>query len=316
LALALAAAAAYANSWRGTWVFDDQQSIQDNPTIRRLFSLGKVLAPPGDGATVQGRPVLNLSLAFNYAIGALNPLGYHAVNWAIHLAASLVLFGLVRRTLKSDGIAFASALLWVLHPLQTESVTYIIQRAESLGSLFYLLTLYFFVRWVERVGPAFAKATAGRPTRSLTRAFTMLEVMIAMAIFAMGAIVLIASYLNVLNSYHAASQGLQGDQELAFCRSQLMTITDLATAETGGEYDTPDLPPQHIKWTADIQPTAMTDVFTVVLTVAENPAGQEAKTVVDTFTLLRPTWSQAADRSALRQTINAAILTLQGRQAK
>jgi hypothetical protein len=142
-------AVAYANSWRGVFIFDDQQSIGDNPTIQHLTALGTVLSPPGDGATVQGRPVLNLSFAVNYAMGGLNVIGYHAVNLAIHLGACLALFGLVRRTVKSDGIAFSVALLWAVHPLQTESVTYIVQRAESLASLFYLLTLYGFVRAVE-----------------------------------------------------------------------------------------------------------------------------------------------------------------------
>jgi hypothetical protein len=147
----------------------------------------------------------------------------------------------------------------------------------------------------------------------------MLEVLIAMAIFAMGAIVLIASYINVLNSYHAASQGLQGDQELAFCRERLMVIPDLNTAAAGEEYDTPAVDPtpsQHIKWTADIQPTAMTDVFTVTLTVVETLSGKDGNPVVDTFTVLRPTWSLPPDRATLRQTIRAAILSMQGRQAK
>ena len=127
---------------------------------------------------------------------------------------------------------------------------------------------------------------------------------------------LIASYVNVLNSYHAASQGLQGDQELSFCRGQIMAITDPIVAAAGLSYDTTDTPPTHIAWTADIEPTAMTDVFTVTMTVLETPPGQDAKTVVDVFTLLRPTWSQAADRGVLQQQTNANILSFQGKQAK
>ena len=150
----------------------------------------------------------------------------------------------------------------------------------------------------------------------------MLEVLIAMAIFAMGAIVLIASYVNVLNSYHSASQGLQGDQELAFCRSQLMTITDVNVAGTGQSYDTPtnsDTPPVHIQWSAEIVPLNQTyepDLFTVTLTVLETPAGKDPTTVVDVFTLLRPTWSQGADRTTLQQATTSAILSYQGKQAK
>jgi Flp pilus assembly protein TadD len=106
---------------------------------------------------VAGRPLVNLSLAVNYAIGGLTPRGYRIGNLLIHLAAGLVLFGLVRRTLllpklaprlgaHAIDIAFAVALLWTLHPLQTEVVNYIVERTESMMALCYLLTLYFSVR--------------------------------------------------------------------------------------------------------------------------------------------------------------------------
>src|SRR6185369_8786768 len=107
------------------------------------------------GTTVSGRPLVNLSLALNYAISGSNVWSYHALNILIHLAAGLVLFGLVRRTLStfnfqaSTASACAVALLWTLHPLQTESVTYVVQRAESLMGLCYLLTLYGFIRGTE-----------------------------------------------------------------------------------------------------------------------------------------------------------------------
>ena len=121
-----------------------------------------MLCPPSHGETVSGRPVLNLSLALNYAVSGCDVRGYHVTNLAIHLAAALLLFGIVRRTLPrfrgcgggqqlarlqlATPLALAIALLWAVHPLQTESVTYIVQRAESLMGLFYLLTLYCFLR--------------------------------------------------------------------------------------------------------------------------------------------------------------------------
>jgi len=157
--LLLATVLAYANSLEGGFVFDDIGTIRDNPTIRQLWPLWQPLSPPpGQGLTSNGRPLVNLSLALNYAIGKNAVRSYHLYNAAIHILAVLVLFGVVRRTLlRSNGkgwalsptwFAFAVALLWGVHPLLTESVTYIVQRAESMMGLFYLLTLYGFIRGV------------------------------------------------------------------------------------------------------------------------------------------------------------------------
>ena len=160
-ALALVMVGVYLNSLSAPFVFDDPPSITANPTIRQLWPPWTALSPPsGQGLTVDGRPVLNFSLALNYAAGGTAVQGYHALNLAIHLSAALALLGIVRRTLRRPALrgrfgdaalplAFAVALLWAVHPLQTESVTYVIQRAESLMGLFYLLTLYFFIRGVE-----------------------------------------------------------------------------------------------------------------------------------------------------------------------
>lgn len=191
--LAVAVIAIYLNSLSTPFVFDDTLSITSNETIRQLWPPGRALTPPaGEGLTVDGRPVLNFSLALNYAAGGTAVQGYHAMNIAIHLGAALVLFGVVRRTLARGGsrssegaagvvkaggggrgerdgtatnvgpaggeaavVALAVALLWAVHPLQTEAVTYVIQRAESLMGFFFLLTFYFFVRGVDaaREGP-------------------------------------------------------------------------------------------------------------------------------------------------------------------
>ena len=164
--IVVAALAAFHNSFSGPFIFDDRAAILGNPTIRHLWPIGPVLSPPrATGTTVNGRPLLNLSLAVNYAISGTAVWSYHALNLAVHIFAGLALFGIVRRTLVSMGspanpnpslpmggpclLALATALLWVVHPLQTESVTYIVQRAEALMGLFYLLTLYCFIRYVE-----------------------------------------------------------------------------------------------------------------------------------------------------------------------
>ena len=156
---------AYHNSFTGPFIFDDLSSIQDNPTIRHLWPIWKPLSPPHRGRlTAEGRPIVNLSLAINYAVGGYNVWGYHALNLTVHILAGLTLLGVVRRTLlqpalrerfgaAANELALATAVLWTVHPLQTESVTYVIQRAESIMGLFYLLTLYCFIRGVESPHP-------------------------------------------------------------------------------------------------------------------------------------------------------------------
>ena len=165
--------AAYHNSLSGPFVFDDGPAILGNPSIRHLSALGEVLSPPRErGQTVGGRPVVNLSLAVNYALGGENVRGYHVFNLLVHTLGALVLFGLARRTLRqlalrerfgsaATPLALAVALLWAVHPLLTESVTYVIQRAESLMGLCYLLTLYCFIRAHEGAASNSALARRG-----------------------------------------------------------------------------------------------------------------------------------------------------------
>jgi len=159
-AIVAACIAVYSNSFGGAFHFDDLGAIGKNPTIRNVWDLGAVLSPPSGGETVTGRPLLNLSLAVNYAIGGTQVWGYHAVNLAIHIVASLLVFGVVRRTLilpllrdrwgwSATGFAAAVAMLWAVHPLQTEAVTYIVQRAESLVATLYLLVLYCTIRGAQ-----------------------------------------------------------------------------------------------------------------------------------------------------------------------
>ncbi len=159
--IAGAAAAAYADSFWGAFQFDDFPAIRDNnPTLLRLWPLPGPFWPPPGSLTVSGRPVLNLTLALNHALSGYSPWSYHAVNLQIHILAGLVLFGIVRRTLRRTRLAVAIALIWVVHPLATSAVTYVVQRAESMMALFYLLTLYCFIRYAgeqsasKRAGPA------------------------------------------------------------------------------------------------------------------------------------------------------------------
>lgn len=171
LAIALVAGTvlAYWNSFAGVFLLDDRRSILANPTIERLWPLSGPLSPPASSATVSGRPIANLTFAFDRAIHGLDPRGYHIANLAIHIGAALALFGLVRRTLLMPRLrpcwepvatpaAFFVAALWALHPVQTEAVTYIVQRVESLMGFFYLFTLYAYVRAATEPGTRWSVA--------------------------------------------------------------------------------------------------------------------------------------------------------------
>lgn len=148
----------YGNTLRAPFVFDDEPAIVQNPTIRQWWPLSPALHPPSEGGSgVAGRPIVNLSLALDYAISGLDTWSYHATNLLIHTLAALTLFGLTRQALTgpvlrarfgeiSVILAGGIALLWTVHPLLTESVTCVIQRTESLAGLFYLFTLYAYAR--------------------------------------------------------------------------------------------------------------------------------------------------------------------------
>lgn len=147
--LIAATVAVYANSFSGVFLFDDHVHIVENERIHTLW-------PPGPYLSLR-RPFVQFTFALNYALGGLETWGYHLVNVVIHVLSGLTLYGIVRRTIfmvRKDRVSDASAiwlsfvvaLLWLVHPLQTQGVTYLIQRGESLMGLCYLLSLYAVIR--------------------------------------------------------------------------------------------------------------------------------------------------------------------------
>lgn len=129
---------AYHNGVSAPFIFDDDSIVED--FAQRGLSAADVVIV---GST---RPLVQLSFAANYAAGELDVRGYHLINTTIHALAAVALFAIALRTLDRPWLAFTIALLWAVHPLQTESVTYVSQRAESLAGLFALTTLYCVIR--------------------------------------------------------------------------------------------------------------------------------------------------------------------------
>jgi protein O-mannosyl-transferase len=156
--LAVAALAVYAHSFGVPFLFDDLLAIPENPRIRALPT---ALGSPAD-TTLAGRPVASLSFALNHAAGGLDVGGYHAVNLALHVLCAWLVYGVVRRILSTprvaaasaEGPALATALLFVVHPLGTEAVVYVVQRTELLMALCFLGTLYAFLRATVSARPA------------------------------------------------------------------------------------------------------------------------------------------------------------------
>jgi tetratricopeptide (TPR) repeat protein len=153
----LAGTLTYWNARQVPFIFDDWLSVVDNPYLRGWWRhLPSVLFPERE-MPASGRPIPAFSFAINYALGGLNVEGYHVWNLAVHLCCGLLLFGTIRRALelpnlggrlsgRSTDVAFACALLWTLHPLNTEVVNYVSQRMESMMAVFYLLTIYSSIR--------------------------------------------------------------------------------------------------------------------------------------------------------------------------
>lgn len=127
---------AYWPSVRVPFVLDDATSIVQNAAIRSPVTLASLLTTP--------RPVVAASFALNHAIGNLSVTGYHVVNLLAHLLCGVLVFGLARFTFRlprlashssaADALALATSALFLLHPVQTETVTYVVQRGESLAT--------------------------------------------------------------------------------------------------------------------------------------------------------------------------------------
>ena len=166
LLLLLIICLAYSNSLNGQFLFDDHADILANKSLQHLWPLWDVLGANREGGwTMHARPLVTLSFALNRTLGGPGPFSFHLTNLCIHLAAALTLFGAIQRTLNvprlrarygrnSAVLAFTIALLWGLHPLQTESVSYITQRYEAMMGLFSFSTFYAVSRLAESSRPS------------------------------------------------------------------------------------------------------------------------------------------------------------------
>jgi tetratricopeptide (TPR) repeat protein len=171
VAILLLAATAYANSFGAAFHFDDFPQIVENPLLRdRLAYMapwtmaGRL--PPGEFASAYlPRLVGNVTFGLNVWLNGFTVGGFHVVNFLIHVAAALLLRSLVVTLFRSprlarssiapwaEHVALAAAALFVAHPIQTQAVTYIVQRYASLSTLLGLASLLAWASWRTKTSP-------------------------------------------------------------------------------------------------------------------------------------------------------------------
>jgi hypothetical protein len=169
LLLLLAGVVSYWNSFDAPFVFDDFATIQSNSSVQFGDQLAHV------PLNLWSRTLLYVTFAANYAAGGQNVWGYHLVNLLLHLLNGLLIYFLALRIWailraspgaslarppmpEGDAITFAllAALFFVVHPVQTESVTYISSRSELLSTFFYIVAVLLFIRkQPEKIGFGF-----------------------------------------------------------------------------------------------------------------------------------------------------------------
>lgn len=145
------------------------------------------------------------------------------------------------------------------------------------------------------------------------RGFTLLEVLAALMIFSVAAVVLAASYLNVLLSYDAVSRGAQVGEDFAFARQMLINQSDRKKVEEGGDFQTAN--GRRVTWRAEIHATEVPDVYQVAFTCEIEETGKpEPDKLTQVFRVLRPTWSAAdpGEQGKIKEAMKTRITELQG----
>lgn len=151
----------YSNSFSASWHFDDFPNIVTNRGIHisdiGMGSITKALHANPINNSKLIRPVAYLSFAINWYFGKHHVFGYHLINLAIHIIVAFVLFLSILTLLRSPNVSVAykgdeyfiallASVLWSIHPIQVQAVTYIVQRMASMASLFYILGIFLYLK--------------------------------------------------------------------------------------------------------------------------------------------------------------------------
>jgi cytochrome c-type biogenesis protein CcmH/NrfG len=157
--ICLAAVLAFANGATAPFIFDDRTAIQNDRRLDNPGACTSEIMADHPQTALSGRPISCLTFALNRRLHGLSVPGYHAVSIALHVGCAVLVMLMAARSLARSGIrdladaagglSLITALLFAVHPLQTEAVTYIVQRTELLASFFFLLTVFCASRSFE-----------------------------------------------------------------------------------------------------------------------------------------------------------------------
>ena len=147
----------YADTLTAPFIFDDKVHIEENPHIRISRLTFNGLASAAFDSRLHRRPLAYISFALNYYLHGYNVVGFHVLNVIIHVISGILLYFFIQATFRTPAmqsrntnarwISFFAAAIWLFHPLQTQSISYIVQRMNSLAAMFYILSFLFYVHF-------------------------------------------------------------------------------------------------------------------------------------------------------------------------
>ena len=147
-------ALSYINTLHNSFVYDDNTYVVENRQIRSISNIPKafISSYPPD-AKEQGlyRPLVTISYIFDYAVWGLNPKGFHLTNLILHILTSIIIYLLALEILKKSWPSLIAALIFALHPVHTEAVTWIVGRAEVMAGLFYFIAFLLYIKAGESI---------------------------------------------------------------------------------------------------------------------------------------------------------------------
>ncbi len=175
----VAGAACYGNSLGGSFVWDDAALVTNNTCIRGWSNLPKIFTKDlGAGIAMKSsfyRPLQMLTYMMDYSLWGLNPAGYHLTNMLLHILCALCVWWLADVLFGDRALSALAALLFVVHPVHTEAVTYISGRADSLGLVFMLAAFVLYVKQLRSENTAlFLLMTASYICALLSRENTLI----------------------------------------------------------------------------------------------------------------------------------------------